>query len=161
MTGRRIQAGVTRVRHQTEAELLKTFSTQEQRLLRDLLIRLAASQHGDCLHASGNRQAMAPRRPKGTGVTPPSAIAARSRSSAPAPGSGDLLDERAHPLPEQLRAALGGGEAIDRGLILLQHPECPAALGHNRDAMAQDLPPGWRGARLCSRPGISASIWPT
>ena len=52
--GRRIQARVTRARNHTETELLKAFSTQEQRLLRELLTRLAASEHGDCLHASGS-----------------------------------------------------------------------------------------------------------
>ena len=52
--GRRIQARVTRARDHTEAELLQAFSTQEQRLLRDLLTRLAASQHGDCVDASGS-----------------------------------------------------------------------------------------------------------
>jgi hypothetical protein len=45
---------VTRARDHAEAELLKAFSAQEQHLLRDLLTRLAASQHGDCLHASGS-----------------------------------------------------------------------------------------------------------
>jgi MarR family transcriptional regulator, organic hydroperoxide resistance regulator len=52
--GRRIQARVTHARDHTEAELLKPFSPQEQHLLRDLLTRLAASQHGDCLNASGS-----------------------------------------------------------------------------------------------------------
>jgi len=52
--GRRIRARVTRARDHTETELLNAFSPQEQRLLRDLLIRLAASQSGDCLHASGS-----------------------------------------------------------------------------------------------------------
>jgi MarR family transcriptional regulator, organic hydroperoxide resistance regulator len=52
--GRRIQARVTRARDHTETELLKAFSPQEQHLLRDLLARLAASQHGDCLNASGS-----------------------------------------------------------------------------------------------------------
>jgi MarR family transcriptional regulator, organic hydroperoxide resistance regulator len=52
--GRRTQARITRARDHTEAELLKTFSPQEQHLLRDLLIRLAADQRGDCLHASGS-----------------------------------------------------------------------------------------------------------
>jgi hypothetical protein len=45
---------VTRARDHAQAELLKTFSPQEQNLLRDLLTRLAASQHGDCLNASGS-----------------------------------------------------------------------------------------------------------
>jgi DNA-binding MarR family transcriptional regulator len=52
--GRRIQERVTQARDHAEAELLKTFSTQEQRLLRDLLTRLAADQHGNCLPASGS-----------------------------------------------------------------------------------------------------------
>jgi MarR family transcriptional regulator, organic hydroperoxide resistance regulator len=52
--GRRIQARVTRARDHAEAELLKPFSPQEQRLLRDLLSRLAAGLPGDCLHASGS-----------------------------------------------------------------------------------------------------------
>ena len=52
--GRRIQARVTRARDNTEAELLKAFSQHEQQLLRDLLTRLAAGHHGDCLHASGS-----------------------------------------------------------------------------------------------------------
>jgi hypothetical protein len=49
--GRRTQARITRARDHTEAELLTTFSPQEQHLLRDLLTRLAADQRGDCLHA--------------------------------------------------------------------------------------------------------------
>jgi hypothetical protein len=52
--GRRTQARITRARDHTEAELLTTFSPQEQHLLRDLLTRLAADQRGDCLHASGS-----------------------------------------------------------------------------------------------------------
>ncbi len=52
--GRRIQARVTRARDHAEAELLQAFSAEEQRLLRDLLTRLAASQHDDCSHASGS-----------------------------------------------------------------------------------------------------------
>src|SRR6202167_4246802 len=52
--GRRIHARVSRARDNTEAELLKAFSLQEQHLLRDLLTRLAADHHGDCLHASGS-----------------------------------------------------------------------------------------------------------
>lgn len=52
--GRRIQARVTRARDHAEAELLKAFSAQEQRLLRDLLTRLAASQSGDCRPAGGS-----------------------------------------------------------------------------------------------------------
>jgi MarR family transcriptional regulator, organic hydroperoxide resistance regulator len=52
--GRRTQARVTRARDHAETELLKTFSPHEQLLLRDLLTRLAASQHGDCLHTSGS-----------------------------------------------------------------------------------------------------------
>jgi len=52
--GRRIQERVARVRDHAEAELLKAFSAEEQRLLRDLLTRLAASQHGDCLHVGGS-----------------------------------------------------------------------------------------------------------
>jgi DNA-binding MarR family transcriptional regulator len=52
--GRRTQARVTHARDHTETELLKTFSPQEQHLLRDLLTRLAASQHSDCLHATGS-----------------------------------------------------------------------------------------------------------
>jgi hypothetical protein len=45
---------VTRARDHTEAELLKTFSPQEQHLLRDLLTRLPADQPGHCLHTSGS-----------------------------------------------------------------------------------------------------------
>ena len=52
--GRHIQAHVTRARDHAETELLEALSTQEQRLLRDLLTRLAASQPGDCLPASGS-----------------------------------------------------------------------------------------------------------
>jgi len=52
--GRRTQARVTRARDHAEAELLKTFSPQEQHLLRDLLTRLAADQPGHCLHTSGS-----------------------------------------------------------------------------------------------------------
>jgi MarR family transcriptional regulator, organic hydroperoxide resistance regulator len=52
--GRQIRARVTRARDHTETELPKTFSAREQRLLRDLLTRLAASQLGDCLRASGS-----------------------------------------------------------------------------------------------------------
>ena len=52
--GRRIQARVTRARDDAEAELLKAFSAPEQRLLRDLLTRLAAGQSGDCLPAAGS-----------------------------------------------------------------------------------------------------------
>jgi DNA-binding MarR family transcriptional regulator len=52
--GRRIQARVTGTRDHAEAELLKTFSAEEQRLLRDLLTRLAAGQSGDCLQSSGS-----------------------------------------------------------------------------------------------------------
>lgn len=52
--GRRVQARVTRARDHAETELLKTFTPQEQHLLRDLLTRLAADQPGDCLHPSGS-----------------------------------------------------------------------------------------------------------
>jgi DNA-binding MarR family transcriptional regulator len=52
--GRRNQASVTRARDRAETELLKSFSTEEQRLLRELLTRLAAGQSGDCLQASGS-----------------------------------------------------------------------------------------------------------
>jgi DNA-binding MarR family transcriptional regulator len=52
--GRRIHTRVSRARDNTEAELLKAFSLQELHLLRDLLTRLAADHHGDCLHASGS-----------------------------------------------------------------------------------------------------------
>jgi DNA-binding MarR family transcriptional regulator len=52
--GRRTQARVTRARDHTETELLKTFSPQDQHLLRDLLTRLAASQPGNCQHTSGS-----------------------------------------------------------------------------------------------------------
>jgi MarR family transcriptional regulator, organic hydroperoxide resistance regulator len=52
--GRSIQERVTQARDHAEAELLKTFSTHEQHLLRDLLTRLAADQHGDCQHTSGS-----------------------------------------------------------------------------------------------------------
>ena len=52
--GRRIQARVTRTRDHAEAELLNSVTAHEQRLLRDLLTRLAASPHGDCLHADGS-----------------------------------------------------------------------------------------------------------
>jgi hypothetical protein len=45
---------VSHARDNTEAELLKAFSLQELHLLRDLLTRLAADHHGDCLHASGS-----------------------------------------------------------------------------------------------------------
>ena len=41
-------------RNHAEAELLKAFSTEEQRLLRDLLTRLAADHPGDCPPASGS-----------------------------------------------------------------------------------------------------------
>jgi MarR family transcriptional regulator, organic hydroperoxide resistance regulator len=52
--GRQIQTRVTRGRDQAEAELLNAFSAPEQRLLRDLLARLAASQAGGCLPAGGS-----------------------------------------------------------------------------------------------------------
>jgi DNA-binding MarR family transcriptional regulator len=52
--GQRIQVRVTRARDRAEAELLKAFTADEQRLLRDLLTRLAASEDGDCLHAGGS-----------------------------------------------------------------------------------------------------------
>jgi MarR family transcriptional regulator, organic hydroperoxide resistance regulator len=52
--GRRTQANVTRARDHAEAELLKAFSADEQRLLRDLLTRLAADQHGACLPSVGS-----------------------------------------------------------------------------------------------------------
>ena len=52
--GRRIQARVTRARDDAEAALLRTFSAPEQRLLRDLLTRLAAGHAGDCLPAAGS-----------------------------------------------------------------------------------------------------------
>jgi DNA-binding MarR family transcriptional regulator len=69
--GRRLHARVRRARDNTEAELLKAFSLQEQHLLRDLLTRLAADHHGDCLHASGScilRPAVVLRRMKRTGA---------------------------------------------------------------------------------------------
>jgi hypothetical protein len=57
-------------------------------------------------------------------------------------------------------AALGGGEAVDRGLVLLQHPECLAALRDNRDVTAHDLR-RVGAVRGCVRAQvISASIWP-
>jgi MarR family transcriptional regulator, organic hydroperoxide resistance regulator len=52
--GRRIQARVTRARDQAEAELLNAFSAQEQRLLRDLLTRLASGRPDGCLAAGGS-----------------------------------------------------------------------------------------------------------
>ena len=52
--GRRIQARVTRARDHAEAELLNAVTAHEQRLLRELLTRLAASQSGDCLPAVGS-----------------------------------------------------------------------------------------------------------
>jgi DNA-binding MarR family transcriptional regulator len=52
--GRRIQARVTRARDDAETALLRTFSAPEQRLLRDLLTRLAAGHSGDCLPAAGS-----------------------------------------------------------------------------------------------------------
>lgn len=54
VAGRRVQARVTRARDHAEDELLKAFSAREQQLLRDLLTRLAAGQHGDCLSAAGS-----------------------------------------------------------------------------------------------------------
>jgi MarR family transcriptional regulator, organic hydroperoxide resistance regulator len=53
-TGRKTQARVTRARDHAEAELLKAFTTREQHLLRALLTRLAAGQHGDCLQSTGS-----------------------------------------------------------------------------------------------------------
>ena len=52
--GRQIQARVTRARDHAEAGLLKAFSNQERHLLRALLTRLAAGQHGDCLESTGS-----------------------------------------------------------------------------------------------------------
>lgn len=52
--GQQVQARVTRARDHAEAELLKAFSAQEQHLLRTLLTRLAAGQHGDCLQSTGS-----------------------------------------------------------------------------------------------------------
>jgi len=52
--GQRIQAHVTSARDFAEAELLKAFSAHEQRLLRDLLTRLAAGEPGDCSPAGGS-----------------------------------------------------------------------------------------------------------
>jgi MarR family transcriptional regulator, organic hydroperoxide resistance regulator len=53
-TGRQTQAHVTRARDHAEAELLKAFTTREQHLLRTLLTRLAAGQHGHCLQSTGS-----------------------------------------------------------------------------------------------------------
>jgi len=53
-TGRRIQARVTRARDNAEAALLRAFTAHEQHLLRDLLTRLAKSDTGACLPASGS-----------------------------------------------------------------------------------------------------------
>ena len=49
--GRRIQAEVTRARDHVEAALLARFSQQEQHVLRELLVRLADSDHapGSCI----------------------------------------------------------------------------------------------------------------
>jgi MarR family transcriptional regulator, organic hydroperoxide resistance regulator len=52
--GRRIQSRVTQARDHAEAELLNAFTGQEQRLLRDLLTRLAVSPSGDGMHAPGS-----------------------------------------------------------------------------------------------------------
>jgi DNA-binding MarR family transcriptional regulator len=53
-TGRQIQAEVTRARDRAEAELLSAFSTDEQKLLRTLLTRLADGQAGRCAEAGGS-----------------------------------------------------------------------------------------------------------
>jgi DNA-binding MarR family transcriptional regulator len=53
-TGRRIQQAVTRARDRAEAELLKSFTEQEDRLLRGLLTRLATSQPGSCEQSAGS-----------------------------------------------------------------------------------------------------------
>jgi MarR family transcriptional regulator, organic hydroperoxide resistance regulator len=52
--GRLVQAQVTGARDRAEAELLATFTAEEQRLLRSLLTRLASGQPGGCLEASGS-----------------------------------------------------------------------------------------------------------
>jgi MarR family transcriptional regulator, organic hydroperoxide resistance regulator len=50
--GRKVQREVAAARDRAEAELLAAFSVQEQRLLRDLLTRLASGQEGGCLKAA-------------------------------------------------------------------------------------------------------------
>jgi MarR family transcriptional regulator, organic hydroperoxide resistance regulator len=52
--GRKVQREVAATRHRAEAELLATFTAQEQSLLRDLLTRLAAGQPGGCTNAAGS-----------------------------------------------------------------------------------------------------------
>jgi MarR family transcriptional regulator, organic hydroperoxide resistance regulator len=52
--GRQVQREVAAARDHAEAELLATFSEQEQRLLRDLLTRLAASQPDGFLNTAGS-----------------------------------------------------------------------------------------------------------
>jgi MarR family transcriptional regulator, organic hydroperoxide resistance regulator len=56
--GREVQCQVTQARDRMEAELLGAFSQEEQRLLRELLTRLASggggSQGGNCLKAAGS-----------------------------------------------------------------------------------------------------------
>jgi MarR family transcriptional regulator, organic hydroperoxide resistance regulator len=52
--GRKVQQEVAAARDRAEAELLAAFSEQEQRLLRDLLTRLAAGQSGGCLQTAGS-----------------------------------------------------------------------------------------------------------
>jgi hypothetical protein len=42
------------LRDRAEAELLATFTAEEQRLLRSLLTRLASGRPGGCLEASGS-----------------------------------------------------------------------------------------------------------
>jgi len=52
--GRQVQCQVTGARDRMEAELLGAFSRDEQRLLRELLTRLASGQAGDCLKTTGS-----------------------------------------------------------------------------------------------------------
>jgi len=53
-SGRLVQAEVTGARDRAEAELLGTFTAEEQRLLRGLLTRLASGHKGGCLEAGGS-----------------------------------------------------------------------------------------------------------